>query len=496
MAIEQFSALLQDKVYKDWLKKANKNIVTASAQSLRTKEQAASKTSFYITEGTVQKMYKTITGIELDSFEAALLLEEIRLPTAANADKTLVGTTQKVSGQNAVFFKNIGFDTITTKLTQALSMYPEVALAYEQAEQKYYDTQSKLITSSAEYQSLKPNEKQQKLDDISKEAKRRASFGFYFNKGHVVSVAANLARQFKQDIEKANKLADSQRKLLVDVLDKYINKLIQDDLNTANLPDALNQTLYAEYIKSSDKYLVEIQVATENIEAGASSIPIVKELRDLFSGKIPEQALLETLKSSKSLGEALVSTDGSPSLVKLIEADIVDILSNNKPKQKVYKSPRAEIGSNSLKLVKPKKNTAKINKLKSLKTKTGSIKANPKAVQVSLTEGEANLVALQNLLNAGLVETVKRNMGDGNSRSVLNLQSGRFAESVEVVRLSESRAGMITAFYRYMKNPYATFSQGGRQQTPRSRDPKLLISKSIRELATQQVGNRLRAVNI
>lgn len=55
---------------------------------------------------------------------------------------------------------------------------------------------------------------------------------------------------------------------------------------------------------------------------------------------------------------------------------------------------------------------------------------------------------------------------------------------------------MITAFYTYMKYPYATFSEGGRQQYPRSRDPKLLISKSIREIAGTSVANRLRAVNV
>jgi hypothetical protein len=87
-------------------------------------------------------------------------------------------------------------------------------------------------------------------------------------------------------------------------------------------------------------------------------------------------------------------------------------------------------------------------------------------------------------------------MGDGNSRNVLNYRTGRLASSARVERLSESRNGMITAFYSYMRNPYATFSSGGKQQNPRSRDPKLLISKSIREIATEQVGNRLRAVNI
>ena len=105
-----------------------------------------------------------------------------------------------------------------------------------------------------------------------------------------------------------------------------------------------------------------------------------------------------------------------------------------------------------------------------------------------------NLVSLQRLLDVHLVDVVKNNMGDGGRRDILNLRSGRFAGSVKVTSLSVSRQGMITAFYTYMKNPYATFSQGGRQQFPRSRDPKLLISQSIRELARQIVSNRLRAV--
>jgi hypothetical protein len=87
-------------------------------------------------------------------------------------------------------------------------------------------------------------------------------------------------------------------------------------------------------------------------------------------------------------------------------------------------------------------------------------------------------------------------MGDGSRRDILNLRSGRFAESVKVERLSQSREGMITAFYSYMKNPYATFSRGGQQERPYTRDPKLLIAKSIREIASQQVANRLRAVNV
>lgn len=102
-----------------------------------------------------------------------------------------------------------------------------------------------------------------------------------------------------------------------------------------------------------------------------------------------------------------------------------------------------------------------------------------------------NLLAI---LQAGINKQVAKNMGQGNEHRVLNYRTGRFAESVQVQRLSESRQGMITAFYSYMRNPYGTFSEGGRQQFPKSRDPKLLISKSVRELAAPIVGARMRAV--
>jgi hypothetical protein len=55
---------------------------------------------------------------------------------------------------------------------------------------------------------------------------------------------------------------------------------------------------------------------------------------------------------------------------------------------------------------------------------------------------------------------------------------------------------MITAFYRYQKNPYQTFEPGYRQGSPKTRDPKLLIAGSIREIAATVVGNNLRAVSI
>jgi hypothetical protein len=87
-------------------------------------------------------------------------------------------------------------------------------------------------------------------------------------------------------------------------------------------------------------------------------------------------------------------------------------------------------------------------------------------------------------------------MGDGNRKDILNYRTGRFASTINIDHLTQSREGLITVFYSYMKNPYATFSAGGKQERPKTRDPKLLIGKSIRDIASQVVTNQLRAIPI
>lgn len=161
-----------------------------------------------------------------------------------------------------------------------------------------------------------------------------------------------------------------------------------------------------------------------------------------------------------------------------------------------------------LKGITPKKESSKKkikvpSKIKVL-TKTGTKPtsfASPKGIKhtsapaLRTAQGTfTSLASLQSMLNLALHDQIRKNMGTGTSKNILNYRSGRLAESAEVTSMSQSREGMITAFYTYMRNPYATFSQGGVQGSPPSRDPKLLISKSIREVLATQVNNRLRAV--
>lgn len=107
-----------------------------------------------------------------------------------------------------------------------------------------------------------------------------------------------------------------------------------------------------------------------------------------------------------------------------------------------------------------------------------------------------SLTNLQNLINKNLHNYIQERMGDGNSTSLLNYRTGRLAKSFEVTGISQTRDGSLSAFFTYMKYPYATFSRGGVQSEPRSRDPVLLGERAIRDIATEIIGTRLRAIGI
>ena len=168
-----------------------------------------------------------------------------------------------------------------------------------------------------------------------------------------------------------------------------------------------------------------------------------------------------------------------------------------------------DITKNLLAIVRTGKN-AKLSGHKTNKAKTPTINL-PKKVVTQATGAFSemspmprvrdvatlySLANLQQLINDSLQNVISAKMGGGGATNVLNYRTGRFAASAKVERMSSSREGMITAFYTYMKNPYQTFEPGYRQGTIKSRDPKLLISESIREIAATRVANRMRAVSV
>jgi hypothetical protein len=237
---------------------------------------------------------------------------------------------------------------------------------------------------------------------------------------------------------------------------------------------------------------------------------ITEKLAELYNNFIENKATIElALANFQNLPpNYLVDLESSDTIRAFLAKHIISILTS-KPAEKVKikhgKVPIFNIDNNKSKtLINEIKQLSKSikasievlradNKKALTETKAKSIKTPP--VQfLSTVDQSTSLVSLQNILNQGLASQIEKNMGKGDRRDILNYRTGRFAESAKVETMSQSREGMITAFYSYMRNPYATFSFGGAQSSPATRDPKLLISRSIREIGATMVGNRMRAV--
>jgi hypothetical protein len=217
-------------------------------------------------------------------------------------------------------------------------------------------------------------------------------------------------------------------------------------------------------------------------------IAAIRSVVENISNEGLEQALREQI-SSESVQRLETAIGASPSMEEFIFQAIVDSISGKQVKALKHTVAATTSRDISRNLQTNSKKTKPVTKAKAPNKKKPNRLKRTSSREVSLT-------SLQNLINLSLAQRIKENMGDGSRRDILNLRTGRFAESVKVERMSVSREGMITAFYTYMKNPYQTFEPGFRQGSPQTRNPKLLISKSIREIAAQQVANRMRAVSI
>lgn len=359
-----------------------------------------------------------------------------------------------------------------------------------------------------------------------------------FNAGHLTGVfTSRLVRTFG--------VRNKDNSFTVASGHEEVAKLVQAAIDLATTADLLSSNIYddPELFLRTDKRLydsatelrltTEVQFAKGNQDVGKmlaqAGNALSSAIKAVQPGAMPSSYASSVGKAVKSLFNNLNTINGyiSDRIRELESTPSVDpkvqqVLANAMNTQKVFEELISSKGSDSIvdhivnstiKAIDPKAKVNKSNTTASARRKVSSVNTKPskpkkvaltskaKAIAVKIRElktpaqhGTADLVMLQAILDAELVRTVKANMGDGSRSDILNLRSGRFAESVSVEKLSESRAGMITAFYTYMKYPYATFSQGGKQSVPKSRDPKILISKSIRELLQSRVSNRLRAV--
>ena len=141
-----------------------------------------------------------------------------------------------------------------------------------------------------------------------------------------------------------------------------------------------------------------------------------------------------------------------------------------------------------------KSKVGRVNKKTSKEKKTSTLKvgvataSNVGAATKKNSAPRSNLLRLQAILNAKLPAEVRKNMG----APALENRSGAFASSVRITDISTTAKGFPSVGYTYDKSPYQIFEMG-KGKTPwasAQRDPRKLIDRSIREIASEQLVGR------
>lgn len=456
MSIAEFSAALKDQAYKSWYKKSQKSILVQSAKELRAGEQVASKTSFILRPADIVVLANKLAGREVSEKELEQIVRDLK------------SAVPKQKGRQIPIVKK----------DDATLYYPRVSF------DKINDILDKGFKSLSK----------QLIEDKGVTREVRATD--FFHRGHVFGVATNLLDQTISNF-KQSQVPENIKNRFINIMEEILAELKKEDIATSNVKD-LSYPLYAKYSKNKYRYLVEMQWGLENQASGQSAAPILNMLRRYLDPENYTQLnkFFRTRASSDEFIQKLITSKGSPSYLDLIEQEIVSILAGKPTNNTEYKS--GEVLLDTFKIpIDTKEINKKIKKdIEDTKKSIAALKA-VKTSPIRDNKGQfTSLTSLQVLINRKLAEQIQRNMGSGFSKSVLNYRTGRFASSAQVERLTISQQGMITAFYSYMKNPYQTFEPGFKQGSPKSRDPKLLISKSIREIAGESMTNRLRAVAV
>jgi hypothetical protein len=214
-------------------------------------------------------------------------------------------------------------------------------------------------------------------------------------------------------------------------------------------------------IKKDYVVWLDLQYSKENRQQGQAIEELAnRKLKEFFNGIINTPWKMDAF---------LLNSGSSTPVMKYIDKAIDDAVLERKTKK--------EKGSSKVKI--PFKKSTAQRKQK----RTPAFISKPRNKQGQFT----SVMGIQAILDAKIKEKVADNMGKGGA---LVYRTGRFADSVSVDKVMQSRQGTLTAFYTYMKAPYQTFERGFKQGSLR-RDPRKLISSSIREIARENLSHKL-----
>jgi hypothetical protein len=269
--------------------------------------------------------------------------------------------------------------------------------------------------------------------------------------------------------------------------------------------EVLNRNIKATVVVES---YMEDDSAFERVarEAAISIIPEYAKFNQDKGSKL-EQAIVNHLKmeakgadkklitylnnwlEGKGGGPPLLMTPGSPAIFDMLGNKIYEDLQLGKSKNVFHSGTASKKASNTV----GKGTPAKLGKTQNIGfgdiggSNRISLGIGPKIAKPR----QLNIINIVNMINQRLAETIRASMGSPK----LNYRTGRFADSVKVLGGSMDKDGSLRLPYTYMKYPYQTFEPGFARGT-KERDPKVLISESIKELAIKLVLIKLRVVRV
>lgn len=330
-----------------------------------------------------------------------------------------------------------------------------------------------------------------------------------FVKGHVLGLATGAIIGVKESLQKSlsiNSVIEKEKlSSALKFLDVLIEHLVELDLNSSFTKN-LTSKILSKYNKSSRHFLVELQLNTENsdsakfVQALAGRTQAASTgIRGLMNPGGHQKALINTLTKLLAAqgftdAEKLLKFKSSPPMLDLIIDELISVISGKQKKYAKTYSGQIDVGNLTLLYVNEQAKQKYKADLKKLVVQSKIAKTNIKKRLTTKVKPGMTIGNLESLLRSKLAAQIKQNMGTGNAKNVLNYRTGRFSESATIERATQSREGMVSVYYNYMRNPYGTFSEGGHQQSPKTRDPKALISKSIREIGASLAFARMRAV--
>jgi hypothetical protein len=470
MSIAEFTGAMKEKALKSF---RNANIgegkhinplyyVLSNNPAIRSHEQSKSRTSFIITKSTIQQVRDLLVNDFPDLPTVDTMFQNLQsiIPKDVTANSSLVNNITRSNGdtETYILFKEITFG------------------------QGIADVVEKMLGG-----------------DIVAKNWVVGGQGL-FQRGHVVGIPTNLLERSRDNIKYGSE--DTKTANTLKAIGALINDLKKADIESSNFGIVQDYDLVGNYTKDPKHYLVELQLTSTNRGSGDRVREALSSLRPLLTSNDESLSniFFKDILKSNTLFQSLITMRGSPSMLDMIEASLLEALSpeTNPKTNKYYSVQGAHIArftnkinvDNSRLRRSIQKEIDKLQKLKIKITKDAQKKTRDQKGRF------VSLVNLQILLNTRLADQIAKNMGSGERRDILNYRTGRFSGSVSVKSLVLTKEDSINIFYTYMKYPYATFAPGGIQQSPKSRDPNILISKSIREIATELVSNRLKVIPV